>query len=716
MPWTTLISFAAALLAAALAVMVIWPERRSTPHWCLSAGLLVLGGESVLLGLSADALLPQEVLRWQSWRSLATALLPAAWLLFALSYARGNYREFLKKWRSILAVTWVLPLVIGVIFRDQLFTSIARQNANDSWVLGLGWAGLVLHVAVLLSVVLVLMNLERTYRAAVGTMKWRIKYIVVGLAVLFVARAYTSSQALLFRATDLSLQPLDSVALLTAGVLLVRSLFRPGHFEVSVYPSHSVLYKSITVMLAGTYLVLVGLLANVASWVGGDGFFTIKAFLILVALVFLTLVLLSDRFRLHTKRFVSRHFQRPLYDYRRVWKTFTEGTARRVEQGELCAAISKLISEIFQALSVTVWLVDERRERLVFIASTSLSEAKAGYLKLEALDCQQVVSRFSEAPEPVDIDSSKEAWASALRRLHPDEFRQGHRTCVPMIGGGELLGLIMVGDRVGGLPLSAQDLDLLKSVSDQAGAGILNIQLSQRLAQAKQLEAFQAMSAFFVHDLKNTASTLSLMLQNLPIHFNDPQFREDALRGISKTVDHINGLISRLSVLRRGLTVEPVLTDINEIVREAARCLESGPAIELIKNLGTLPPVPIDPSQMQNVITNLLLNARDAVEAGGRIQLETRQRNGSVVLSVADNGCGMSPEFVCGSLFRPFQTTKKKGIGIGMFQCKMIVEAHRGRIEVDSEPGKGTTFRVVLPVHEPASPASQPSASSNLDT
>jgi putative PEP-CTERM system histidine kinase len=716
MPLTTLIGFAAAVLAAALAVMVIWQERRSTPHWSLSAGLLVLGVESVLLGLSADALLPQEVLRWQSWRSLATALLPATWLLFALSYARGNYREFLRKWRSILGITLVLPLIVGVIFREHLFISIARQNANDSWVLGLGWAGLVLHVAVLLSVVLVLMNLERTYRAAVGTMQWRIKYMVVGLAVLFVARAYTSSQALLFRATALSLQPLDSVALLTAGVLLVRSLFRPGHFEVSVYPSHSVLYKSITVMLAGTYLVLVGLLANLASWAGGDGFFTIKAFLILVALVFLTLVLLSDRFRVHTKRFVSRHFQRPLYDYRRVWKTFTEGTARRVEQGELCGAISKLISEIFQALSVTVWLVDERREKLVFTASTSLSEAKAGYLKLEAPDCQEVVSRFSKVPEPVDIDSSKEAWASALRRLHPDEFRQGHRTCVPMIGGGELLGLIMVGDRVGGLPLSAQDLDLLKSVSDQAGAGILNIQLSQRLAQAKQLEAFQAMSAFFVHDLKNTASTLSLMLQNLPIHFNDPQFREDALRGISKTVDHINGLISRLSVLRRGLTVEPVLTDINEIVKEAARCLESGPGVELTKNLGALPPVPIDPSQMQNVITNLLLNARDAVEAGGRIQVETQQRNGSVVLSVADNGCGMSPEFVRGSLFRPFQTTKKKGIGIGMFQCKMIVEAHRGRIEVDSEPGKGTTFRVVLPVHEAASPASQPSAGSNLDS
>src|SRR4029077_19392919 len=112
------------------------------------------------------------------------------------------------------------------------------------------------------------------------------------------------------------------------------------------------------------------------------------------------------------------------------------------------------------------------------------------------------------------------------------------------------------GDRVGALAFSVQDFDLLRCVSNQAAAGLLNSQLAQRLSQSKQLEAFQAMSAFFVHDLKNTASTLSLMLQNLPVHYQDPQFREDSLRGISKTVEHINDLISRLTVLRHDLEVK----------------------------------------------------------------------------------------------------------------------------------------------------------------
>jgi signal transduction histidine kinase len=94
----------------------------------------------------------------------------------------------------------------------------------------------------------------------------------------------------------------------------------------------------------------------------------------------------------------------------------------------------------------------------------------------------------------------------------------------------------------------------------------------------------------------------------------------------------------------------------------------------------------------------LLINAREAVNGRGEVIIETAQRNGRVVFSVTDNGCGMSPAFLRDSLFRPFSTTKKKGLGIGMFQSKMIVDAHHGDIEVESEPGKGTTFRVILPL------------------
>jgi len=206
------------------------------------------------------------------------------------------------------------------------------------------------------------------------------------------------------------------------------------------------------------------------------------------------------------------------------------------------------------------------------------------------------------------------------------------------------------------------------------------------------------MSTFFVHDLKNTASTLSLMLQNLPVHFSNPAFREDALRGVSRTVAHINNLIERLSLFRREISLQAVESDLNEVVTVALKRMENVPAIDLARELRPLPRVRVDPSQIESVVTNLVLNARDAVQSAGRIKVETSRQNGCVVLSVSDNGCGMTPEFVQQSLFRPFQSTKRKGIGVGMFQCKSIVEAHRGRIEVDTEIGKGTVFRVLLPV------------------
>ncbi len=699
MELSVLLAFASALFAGTMAVTVVWHERRSAAHWSFVVGTLLLALESLFSGLSADALLPEDLLWWQNWRLVAMSFLPGAWLFFSLTYARGNYREFLAKWRLPLAAAFLLPVALAVAFRGQLIVPFEQAGSGSQRVLRLGAPGFLLSLLLLLSAVLVLMNLERTFRAAVGTMRWRIKYMVLGLGVLFAARAYVSSQVLVFRAVNLPLQAVNSGALLVACVLILRSLLRAGHFDVSVYPSHSVLHNSLTILLAGVYLVIVGVLAKMVAFLGGEASFTLKAFLVLVSLVLLTMLLLSDRVRLYTKRFVSRHFQRPLYDYRTVWRTVTEGTARRVEQADLCAAIVKLVSEIFQALSVTVWLVDDRKDKLIFTGSTSLSDAKAGYLKLEPGDAAQVIAALAAHPDPVDLDASKENWASALRRLQPEEFRKGgNRVCVPLLAGGELLGIMTLGDRVGGLAFSLQDFDLLKAVADQGAAGLLNIQLSQRLSQAKQLEAFQAMSAFFVHDLKNTASTLSLMLQNLPVHFNDPSFREDALRGISKTVAHINDLINRLTLLRQELAIRPVDADLNDLVSRALQNLEAAPGVELVQQLQPLPKLRLDPAQIQNVITNLVLNARDAIGPSGQICVETSQRNGWAVLAVADNGCGMSPEFVQRSLFRPFQTTKKKGIGIGMFQCKMIVEAHRGRIEVDSEPGKGTAFRVLLPI------------------
>src|SRR5690606_17912993 len=160
------------------------------------------------------------------------------------------------------------------------------------------------------------------------------------------------------------------------------------------------------------------------------------------------------------------------------------------------------------------------------------------------------------------------------------------------------------------------------------------------------------------HDLKNAASSLSLVLQNLPRHFDDPEFRADVLRGLGKTVSHMNHLISRLSMFRETPVIKPVPADLNDVVAGAMKRWQAIPGIDVSQQFESLPKAMLDCDQIQNVVTNLLLNARDALGARGEIRVQTARQNGWAVLTVSDNGCGMPAEFVRNSLFRPFKTTK----------------------------------------------------------
>lgn len=692
---TALIAFIAALFSAALAFSVAWRGRR-TAHRSFAAGMFALSVESVFNGLALDARYPEEQIFWEQCRLVTMSFLPGTWLFFSLSYGRGNYRDFLLRWRFILAAAFLVPMGLAILFHGKLISGVALAGGHR--IFTLREFGVTLNLLFLAGAVLVLMNLERTFRSAVGTMRWRIKFMIVGLGVLFAVRCYGASQAILFHAVDLSLQIVNSVALVAACALVCRSLFRTGHFDVDIYPSHSLLQKSLTALLAGVYLVVIGIFANIVAFLGGDNAFAAKAFFVLIALVLLTVLLLSDRVRLWSARFVSRHFQRPQYDYRDLWRRFTESTASCISAGELAHATVKFTANIFRALSVTIWLVDENGEQLEFAASTSLSGPRIGELSREKEELRDLLAALKQKSGPFDIDLSYEKSAETLKKMHPAEFTGGgHRVCAPLAVGGQLLGLIILGDRIGGISFSGQDLDLLRCVADEIAASLLNAHLSKRLLQAKELEAFQTMSTFFVHDLKNAASSLNLMLKNLPVHFDDPAFREDALRGISKSVTHINRLIQRLTLLRHELKIAPTEGDLNDWISRSLAEFEKNSGANLIKELSPLPKVCFDREQLLKVLTNLALNAKEASAADKPIHVATSRVNGWAVLSVSDNGCGMNSEFLNRSLFRPFQTTKKNGLGIGMFQSKMIVEAHRGKIEVQSETGKGTTFRVFLP-------------------
>ena len=165
---------------------------------------------------------------------------------------------------------------------------------------------------------------------------------------------------------------IETGALFIGCAMMTIGYFRNGIAEIDVYPSRSVLQGTVTVLLAGAYLFVIGLLAQLIALLGGAGSFKTQAFLVLLGIAVLAVLLLSERFRQKIQCLVSRNFKRPQHDFRKVWLLFTRRMSGVLDPDAVCATAANLISETFNVLSVTIWRVDEQKEMLVFGASTAL--------------------------------------------------------------------------------------------------------------------------------------------------------------------------------------------------------------------------------------------------------------------------------------------------------------------------------------------------------
>ena len=692
----SILPFAAAIFSLILALVSLL-RKRSLATWCFFAGMVVLGMDSLFTGLSLRATELSEVLRWLTLGFIAKSFIPVPWLGFSLTYSRGNYRETLARWR-ILAIGALLPIGLSLGFQQQLLDVSPVGPEGEGIQLQFSVMGKALNIILLVALVWILMNLEQTFRSAVGTMRWRIKFVILGLVVIFGAHLYVRSEAVLFSSYDVQWSAVESSGLLIGCVFLLVAYARTGFAEIDVYPSRAILRSSLTISIVGGYLFIVGILANIVRRFGGAESFQFATFIVLLGMAGLVVLLFSDRLQQRIHTFVGLHFKRAQHDSVRIWAEFSRRLANVKDQAGLCTVSARLISETFEVLSVSVWLLDEQKEQFIAGASTAPQPGEATSGNPPAATSGAVVSGLRARPSPFDLEGMDEPWAEELRQLNPTMFPTGgHRWCVPLREGEQSLGAVVLADRVNGAVYTVEHLQLLECIADQVTSVLLNLRLANEVTRSRELEAFRTMSAFFVHDLKNAAASLNLMLKNLPVHFDDPAFREDALRGIGNTARRIDEMIGRLSALRQRPDVKPVEADLNQLVSEVLEGLNGMAHVELTKELQPLPRILADREQIQSAVTNLVLNARDALGPEGRISIRTEHIGSSAVLSVTDNGCGMSAAFLKDSLFRPFQSTKKKGLGIGMFQSRMIVEAHGGTIRVESEAGKGSTFRVSLP-------------------
>jgi putative PEP-CTERM system histidine kinase len=696
------ISFAAAAISILLAIVVVLKDGRLFAHRSFAAAMALLGLVELLRGLSCGAVMPRDIVFWQKLIFVFSAPIPGTWLLFSLSFARADYRDFLRKWKWSVASVFAIPGLIVTVFANFIFIGVPIQTAPLTWLHPLGQSGKAYYLFLLIATGFILTNLERTLRASIGRIRWQIKFMVLGLGGLCAVWIYISSQALLYSALDTRLGIVNPVALLGASLLFSWSLARSEFMNVDVYLSRRTIHYSLTIILAGTYLVSVGLLAQWLRYFNPGRPLPLDALFVLLALMGMGILIFSDRLQERLKRVVTRHFRRPMYDYRREWMELTARTNSIADIHNLCMAVAKIVSQTFGVLSVNIWLCDETKKRLMLVGSTVFTHQQSQHLERNGRPVSELLLALNDSRTAIDFNERKFDWSEGIMLAQPDYFIDFKmRYALPLETGGELVGMITLNDdRVGKAPLSMEDQDLLHAYAAQVAARVLQLRSAENLRRTQEIEAFQNAAAFFVHDLKNVASRLSLTMQNLPAYFDNPEFRAEALKLIGESVAKIDETCNRLSSMKQNIELEMVQTDLNLLATKVLRDFQSCAKALMEKDLQPLPRIMADPEQLQKVLTNLLMNAHDAVNGQGKIRVETTVDNGQVTISVADTGSGMSQNFIESSLFRPFRSTKKRGMGIGLFHCKMIVEAHHGRIEVVSQEGKGSVFRVILPVHQ----------------
>jgi signal transduction histidine kinase len=222
------------------------------------------------------------------------------------------------------------------------------------------------------------------------------------------------------------------------------------------------------------------------------------------------------------------------------------------------------------------------------------------------------------------------------------------------------------------------------------------------LLQTRDLRAYGERFAFVAHDIKNVSSQLQLLLSNAEIHLADPAFQRDMLATVRASVNRIGGLIRRLEPAREKpegaalLRPAPLLKTL-----VAARRQAGWGRLELVGDAAGANPddiaITMDQAAFQATVTHLLDNAAAATAAGGTVRVSLRQTAGRVVLDIADDGPGMTAEFIRDELFVPFATRTEGGSGLGAFQARELLRAAGGDITVLSQPGHGTTMRLSWP-------------------
>jgi putative PEP-CTERM system histidine kinase len=267
---------------------------------------------------------------------------------------------------------------------------------------------------------------------------------------------------------------------------------------------------------------------------------------------------------------------------------------------------------------------------------------------------------------------------------------------VPLLSGDDAIGFVVLVQPDNRFRLTFEEIDLLRTSGRQVAAHLAQFQADRQLAQSKQFEAFNRLTAFVMHDLKNLIAQQSLMVKNAVKHKDNPAFFTDAMATIDHSVARMQKLLQQLQTgdeagPKRDVSLKTCVEDAIQ------KCAGRSPDPTLACPEETID-VHIDPERFTSILAHLIRNAQDATSSDGEVRIELSMDKGLVKILIIDDGCGMEDEFVRSRLFRPFDTTKgSQGMGIGAYQARSFIVASGGTMLVRSVPRQGTTIDMEIP-------------------
>jgi putative PEP-CTERM system histidine kinase len=602
-----------------------------------------------------------EVVRDAGWLFLLTAV-----------FARR-----LPRWLAVVVhVAWVSLLVAQVVYWAHPALQMTRGG------LVLAFLGLVL--------------VEQIYRnATVGERDW-LKYLLLGLGGQFAFDLFLYAQSELLGAIDRSAWSVRGAAAVLAVPLIVLAVRNSVASSASIFISRHVIFYSTTFAAVGFYLCAMAAGGFYLRYVGGTWGEALQLVYLLGAAAVLVSLLWSAILHRRLRVFISKHFYRNKYDYRVEWLRFVRTLSSAAPENVQLGALQAL-TQVFASPQALLFVADESSRQYRPIASWSDSAEEIA-LPAEVSESADIVQFIQRRGWIIDIDEYRRAPATYENIQLPEWLTVNSVMSIiaPIMQGNALAGFVVMARPAPPFELTYEDRDLLMTMGKHVATHLAQHEADRKLAENRQFETYSRLTAFMMHDLKNSVAQLRLVVSNAVKFRHQPEFVDDAMETIDNAAQRITRLLDQLRLGVAGAVRRPLKLD--DLVQMAlARCAANTPTPVLTAQVADVV-VEADEEHLTSVIEHVVRNAQDATPSDGQVSVNVSQAGSYVTISVADTGKGMDADFLRDRLFRPFDTTKgSAGMGVGAHQAREYVRSLGGRVEVQSSPGRGTRFAITLP-------------------